>query len=46
MLVVEADDWWLEMRARLEVADEEITWIVFRREFLRKYYPKDVRGKK
>ena len=46
MLAVEADDWWLEMRARLEVADEEITWVVFCREFLRKYYPEDVRGKK
>ncbi|XP_058764489.1 uncharacterized protein LOC131637938 [Vicia villosa] len=46
MLAVEADDWWLETRQRLEVAGEEITWIVFRREFLRKYYPEDVRGKK
>src|ERR1051325_9510894 len=45
MLAFEADDWWLETRARLEVADEEITWVVFRREFLRKYYPEDVRGK-
>ncbi|XP_058752048.1 uncharacterized protein LOC131625168 [Vicia villosa] len=46
MLAKEADDWWLETRQRLEVAGEEITWIVFRREFLRKYYPEDVRGKK
>ncbi|XP_058721729.1 uncharacterized protein LOC131593298 [Vicia villosa] len=46
MLAVEADDWWLETRQRLEVAGEEITWDVFRREFLRKYYPEDVRGKK
>ncbi|XP_058728641.1 uncharacterized protein LOC131600505 [Vicia villosa] len=46
MLAVEADDWWLENRHRLEVAGEEITWVVFRREFLRKYYPEDVRGKK
>src|SRR3954470_17018803 len=46
MLAVEADDWWLETRQRLEVAGEEITWVVFRREFLRKYYPEDVRGKK
>ncbi|XP_058745876.1 uncharacterized protein LOC131618727 [Vicia villosa] len=43
MLAVEADDWWLETHQRLEVASEEITWIVFRREFLRKYYPEDVR---
>ena len=46
MLAVKADDWWLEMRQRLEAAGEEITWAVFRREFLRKLYPEDVRGKK
>ncbi|XP_058784020.1 uncharacterized protein LOC131658779 [Vicia villosa] len=46
MLAVEADDWWLATRPRLEVAGEEITWDVFRREFLRKYYPEGVRGKK
>ncbi|XP_058776259.1 uncharacterized protein LOC131650569 [Vicia villosa] len=37
---------WLETRQRLEAAGEEITWDVFRREFLRKYYPEIVRGKK
>ncbi|XP_050875748.1 uncharacterized protein LOC127079410 [Lathyrus oleraceus] len=41
-----ADDWWVDTRLRLETAGEEITWEVFRREFLRKYYPEDVRGKK
>ncbi|XP_058754443.1 uncharacterized protein LOC131627620 [Vicia villosa] len=46
MLAKEADDWWLEMLARLEFSGEEVTWNVFRREFLRKYYPEDVRGKK
>ncbi|XP_050914515.1 uncharacterized protein LOC127129345, partial [Lathyrus oleraceus] len=46
MLAVEADDWWLETHERLTVAGEVITWDVFRREFLRKYYPEDVRGKK
>ncbi|XP_058762825.1 uncharacterized protein LOC131636201 [Vicia villosa] len=46
MLAVEADDWWLETRQRLEVAGEEVTWAIFRREFLRKYFPEDVRGKK
>ncbi|XP_058725988.1 uncharacterized protein LOC131597300 [Vicia villosa] len=46
MLVVEADDWWLATRQRLEAAGEEITWDVFRRELLRKYYPESVRGKK
>lgn len=38
----EADDWWVDTRLRLETAGEEITWEVFRREFLRKYYPEDV----
>ncbi|XP_058753893.1 uncharacterized protein LOC131627083 [Vicia villosa] len=46
MLAVEADDWWLATLPRLEAAGEEITWDVFRREFLRKYYPESVRGKK
>ncbi|XP_058774497.1 uncharacterized protein LOC131648787 [Vicia villosa] len=46
MLAVEADDWWLATRQRLEATGEEITWDVFRREFLRKYYPESVRGKK
>ncbi|XP_058766034.1 uncharacterized protein LOC131639567 [Vicia villosa] len=46
MLAVEADDWWLETRQRLEANGDEITWVVFRREFLRKYFPEDVCGKK
>ncbi|XP_058784517.1 uncharacterized protein LOC131659324 [Vicia villosa] len=46
MLAVEADDWWMETRQRLEANGEEVTWVVFHREFLRKYFPEDVRGKK
>ncbi|XP_058726082.1 uncharacterized protein LOC131597399 [Vicia villosa] len=46
MLAIEVDGWWLETRQRMEDNGEEITWILFRREFLRKYFPKDVRGKK
>src|SRR4051812_38455173 len=46
MLAVEADDWWLETRRRLEANGEEISWIVFHMEFLRKYFLEDVRGKK
>ena len=45
MLVKEADDWWVETRHRLMAAGEVITWVVFSREFLRKYFPEDVRGK-
>ena len=46
MLVKEADDWWVETRHRLTATGEAITWAVFSREFLRKYFPEDVRGKK
>ncbi|XP_058734259.1 uncharacterized protein LOC131605988 [Vicia villosa] len=45
-LIVEADDWWVETRQRLELAGEEVTWEDFKREFLRKYYPEDARGKR
>ncbi|XP_058774325.1 uncharacterized protein LOC131648597 [Vicia villosa] len=44
MLAVEADDWWLETRQRLKTTGEVVTWAVFRREFLGKYFPEDVRG--
>ncbi|XP_058762837.1 uncharacterized protein LOC131636211 [Vicia villosa] len=46
MLVVKVDEWWLKTRQRFETTGEEITWAVFRREFLRKYYPEDVCGNK
>ena len=46
MLAKEADDWWVGTRQRLEAVGEVITWAVFVREFLRKYFPEDVRGKK
>ncbi|XP_058733202.1 uncharacterized protein LOC131604804 [Vicia villosa] len=46
MLAIEDDEWRLETRYRFETADEEITWVVFRREFMRKYYLEDVWGKK
>ena len=42
----EADDWWVSTRQRLEGTCEAITWALFRREFLVKYYPEDVCGKK
>ncbi|XP_050890623.1 uncharacterized protein LOC127096040 [Lathyrus oleraceus] len=46
MLVEEVDDWWINTRHVLDVAAEVVTWVVFRGEFLRKYFPEDVRGKK
>lgn len=45
MLADEVDDWWLAVLQRLETAGEGLTWDVFKREFMRKYYPEDVRGK-
>ncbi|XP_058768781.1 uncharacterized protein LOC131642558 [Vicia villosa] len=46
MLAVEADNMWLESRRRLEASGAEISWVVLRIEFLRKYFPEDVRCKK
>ncbi|XP_050878076.1 uncharacterized protein LOC127081892 [Lathyrus oleraceus] len=46
MLLEEAEDWWDNTRQILEVIGTEITWVVFRKEFLEKYFPEDVRGKK
>ncbi|XP_058753432.1 uncharacterized protein LOC131626613 [Vicia villosa] len=46
MLAGEADNWWLETRQQLETIGDVITWAIFSREFMRKYYPEDVHGKK
>ena len=46
MLRGEADDWWVGMRAILDVNEEGITWELFRGEFLRKYYPESEKGKR
>ena len=46
MIAVKDDDWWLETCQKLEVAGEKVTWVVFRREFLRKYSPEDVMVRK
>ena len=46
MLADEADDWWVNTRTLLENGGERVTWAVFMREFLNRYFPKDVRGKK
>ncbi|XP_058756896.1 uncharacterized protein LOC131630121 [Vicia villosa] len=46
MLAGETDDWWVATRQRLEGIGEAITWVVFHREFLVKYYLEDVRSKK
>jgi len=46
MLAEEADDWWVSTHPLLQNGAEGVTWAVFRREFLNRYFPEDVRGKK
>ncbi|XP_058726571.1 uncharacterized protein LOC131597932 [Vicia villosa] len=46
MLSEEAGDLWVANRAELDADGVEITWVVFRREFLRRYFPEDVQGRK
>jgi len=46
MLADEADDWWVSTCPLLENGVEGVTWAFFRREFLSRYFPEDVRGKK
>jgi len=46
MLAEEADDWWVSVQPVLEIGGTAVTWAVFRREFLNRYFPEDVRGKK
>ena len=46
MLAEEADDWWVSLQPILVNGGEVVTWAVFRREFLNRYFPEDVRGKK
>jgi len=46
MLAEEADDWWVSTHPILENRGGVVTWAVFRREFLNRYFPEDVRGKK
>ncbi|XP_050876727.1 uncharacterized protein LOC127080451 [Lathyrus oleraceus] len=46
MLLEEAKDWWDNTRQILEAISIKITWVMFKKEFLEKYFPKDVRGKK
>src|ERR1044072_6366264 len=46
MLAEEADDWWVATRTELEEYGVALNWAVFRRAFLRRYFPEDIRGKK
>jgi len=46
MLAKEADDWWVSILPTLEQGGGVVTWAMFRREFLDRYFLEDVRGKK
>ena len=46
MLAEEADDWWVSLLPILEQGGAEVSWTIFKREFLDRYFPEDVRGKK
>ncbi|XP_040862763.1 uncharacterized protein [Glycine max] len=45
-LVEEAEYWWENTRQCLEAEGQDVTWDVFKRVFLEKYFPEDVRNKK
>ncbi|MCI59058.1 hypothetical protein A2U01_0080313, partial [Trifolium medium] len=42
----EANQWWKNAKLRLGAGGIVITWEMFRAEFLRKYFPADIRNKK
>src|ERR1051325_8892195 len=42
MLVEEADDWWVATRTGMKQDGIVLTWAVFRRAFLRRYFPEDI----
>jgi len=46
MLAEEADDSWVSTQPILKNGGGVVTWAMFRREFLNRYFPEDVRGKK
>jgi len=46
MLVEEAEYWWTSTKRRIESSGDVITWVRFKNEFLKKYFPEDLRNKK
>lgn len=46
MLAEEADDWWVSLLPVHEQDGAVVTWAVFKRGFLNRYFPEDVREKK
>ena len=45
-LVEEVEYWWENTHQCIEVEGQDVTWDVFKRVFLEKYFPEDVRNKK
>jgi len=46
ILVEEAGYWWTSTKRRIEASGEAIIWVRFKNEFLKKYFPEDLRNKK
>ncbi|MCI39453.1 cellular nucleic acid-binding protein, partial [Trifolium medium] len=42
----EANNWWKNVKLRMGEYGVVIVWEIFKREFLRKYFPADVKNKK
>jgi len=46
MLAEEAEYWWTNAKGRLEIDGEVVTWARFKAEFLREYFPEDLKTRK
>ena len=46
LLAEEAEYWGASAKMRIEASGEVVTWVRFKSEFLRKYFPEDLRNKK
>ena len=46
LLPKEAEFWWTNAKGRLEAGGEVVTWARFKSEFLKKYFPEDLRTRK
>ena len=46
MLAEEVEFWWTNAKGRLETGGEVVTWARFKTEFLKKYFPEDLRTRK
>jgi len=42
----DAENWWDDICHRLQVEGTNVTWALFQKRFLEKYFPEDVREKK